>query len=79
MLRAEKNSQSRGNKAIVMYTAILMALFTLVLAACGSNVGGQGQATTPTSNPIFSSTEMRYSAYATLSNRFRRSKYGKAN
>jgi hypothetical protein len=43
MLRAEKNSRSRVNKAIVM------ALFTFVLAACGSNVGGLGQATTPTS------------------------------
>ncbi|MGZ3645982.1 MAG: hypothetical protein ACXVCM_19265 [Ktedonobacteraceae bacterium] len=51
MLRAEKNSNSRGNKAFVIYSAMIMALFTLVLAACGSNVGGQGQATTPTTVP----------------------------
>ena len=51
MLRAEKNSRSGVNKAIVMSTAMIMALFTFVLAACGSNVGGLGQATTPTSIP----------------------------
>jgi len=49
MLRAEKNSRSRVNKGFVIYAAMLMVLFMLVLAACGSNVGGQGQATTPTS------------------------------
>ena len=51
MLRAEKNSSSRGNKAFVIYSAMIMALFTLVLAACGSNVGEQGQAATPTTVP----------------------------
>jgi hypothetical protein len=51
MLRAEKNSVGRGNKVFVIYTTIIMALFMLVLAACGSNVGGQSQATTPTSIP----------------------------
>jgi hypothetical protein len=51
MLRAEKNSRSRGNKGFVINAAIIMALFMLVLAACGSKVGGQGQATTPTSIP----------------------------
>ncbi len=51
MLRSEKNSVSRGNKAFVIFVAVIVALFTLVLAACGSNVGGQGQATTPTTIP----------------------------
>jgi len=51
MLRAEKHSVSRKNKVFVLFVAAIMALFTLVLAACGSNVGGQGQATTPTTIP----------------------------
>ncbi len=51
MLRAEKNGVSRGKRGDVIFVAIITALFTLVLAACGSNVGGQGQATTPTTIP----------------------------
>ena len=51
MLQAKKNSVSRKNKIFVLFVAAMMALFTLVLAACGSNVGGQGQATTPTTIP----------------------------
>ncbi len=48
MLRAETSSSSRRNKALVIYGAMSITLFTLVLAGCGSNVGEQGQATTPT-------------------------------
>jgi hypothetical protein len=51
MLPAETNSRSRVNKGFVIYAAMIMALFMFVLAACGSNVGGLGQATTPTSIP----------------------------
>jgi hypothetical protein len=51
MLRSEQNSRSRRNKAFVIYAAMIMALFMLVLTTCGSNVGGQGQVTTPTSIP----------------------------
>ena len=51
MLRAVKNPGSRGNKAFVIYSTMILALFMLVLAACGSNVGEQGQATTPTTIP----------------------------
>src|SRR5574340_109169 len=51
MLRAEKISVLRGNKVNVTFVAVIIALFTLVLAACGSNVGGQSQVTTPTTIP----------------------------
>ena len=51
MLRVEKNSRSKVNKGFVIYAAMIMALFMLVLAGCGSNVGGQGQAATPASIP----------------------------
>lgn len=51
MLRTEKNSRSIRNKTLVICAAMIMALFMFVLAACGSNVGGQGQATTPTPVP----------------------------
>lgn len=51
MLRAEQNSVPRRNKVDVIFVAVITALFTLVLAACGSNVGGQSQATTPTTIP----------------------------
>ena len=51
MLRAETNSSSRRSKALVIFGAMIMTLFALVLAGCGSNVGGLGQATTPTPVP----------------------------
>jgi hypothetical protein len=43
---------------------MIVVLLMLVLAACGSNVGGQGQATTPTSTP--SSQEQKCGTVHTL-------------
>jgi hypothetical protein len=51
MLRVQRYIGSRGNKVFAICSATTIALLMLLLSACGSNVGGQGQATTPTSTP----------------------------
>ena len=51
MLRVQRYVRSRGNKVFVICSATTLALLMLLLSACGSNAGGQGQATTPTNTP----------------------------
>ena len=51
MLRVQRYVRSRGNKVNVICSAMTLALLMLLLSACGSNVGGQGRATTPTNTP----------------------------
>lgn len=51
MLRVQRYVRSRGNKVNVICSAMTLALLMLLLSACGSNAGGQGQATTPTNTP----------------------------
>ncbi len=51
MLGAKEYLVSRRNKGGVIFVTVIVALFTFTLAACGSNVGGLGQAATPTPPP----------------------------
>jgi hypothetical protein len=48
MLRVQRYVRSEGKKVFVICSATTLALLFLLLSACGSNVGGQGQATTTT-------------------------------
>jgi hypothetical protein len=48
MSRVERYFRIRGNRAVAIYASTLLALLMLVLSACGSNTGGQGQEATPT-------------------------------
>jgi len=52
MLRAQRYLGSKGNRVFIICLATIVALLMLLLTACGSNVGGQGQATTPHLLPL---------------------------
>ena len=52
MLQAPGQLKLRANKVYALCIATLIALLTLLLAACSSNAGGQGQATIPTPTPL---------------------------
>jgi hypothetical protein len=52
MLQGQRYIRSTRNNMIAIYAATVIALLLLLLSACGSNAGGQGQAATPTSTPL---------------------------
>ena len=51
MSRAQSYLSSKGNRVFLLCSASLLAFLLLVVSACGSDLGGQGQGATPTSTP----------------------------
>ena len=51
MLRVQKYVRSRGNRVYVICLVTTLALLMLLLSACGSTAGGQGQVSTPKNTP----------------------------